>query len=88
VCGDAAETLGQWGGFDRITVTFAVDEVPEAWLAAIPEGGRMVAPVGRDSGQRLLRVDRIDGELVWSDHGAVRYVRNRGRESRLTQRPS
>ncbi|HEX9298309.1 MAG TPA: protein-L-isoaspartate O-methyltransferase [Polyangiaceae bacterium] len=88
VYGDAAETLGEWGGFDRITVTFAVDEIPERWLAAIPEGGRMVAPVGRDSGQRLLRVDRVDGELVWSDHGAVRYVRNRGRESRFTQPPS
>ena len=34
----------------------------------------MVAPVGRDAAQRLLRVDRVAGELVWSDHGAVRYV--------------
>ncbi len=88
VCGDAAETLEQWRGFERITVTFAVEEIPDSWLAAIPEGGRMVAPVGRETGQRLLRVDRVDGQLVWSDHGAVRYVRNRGREARLTQPPS
>jgi protein-L-isoaspartate(D-aspartate) O-methyltransferase len=85
VTGDAGQRLASWAGFDRITVTFAVDEIPSAWLDAIPEGGRMVAPVGRELGQRLLRVDRVDGELVWSDHGAVRYVRNRGKESRLEE---
>ena len=83
VTGDAGQLLASWAGFDRITVTFAIDEIPHSWLDAIPEGGRMVAPVGREFGQRLLRVDRIGGELSWSDHGAVRYVRNRGRESRL-----
>ena len=86
--GDAAETLASWRGFDCITVTFAVDDIPPAWLEAIPEGGRMVAPVGRDGAQRLLRVDRVAGELVWSDHGAVRYVKNRGRESRFLDPPS
>jgi len=87
-CGDAAETLASWRGYDRITVTFAVDDIPPAWLDAIPEGGRMVAPVGRDAAQRLLRVDRVSGELVWSDHGAVRYVKNRSRESRVLEPPS
>jgi protein-L-isoaspartate(D-aspartate) O-methyltransferase len=82
---DAGEMLSAWQGFDRITVTFALNEIPAAWLAAIPEGGSMVAPVGRDHGQRLLRVDRVEGDLVWSDHGAVRYVRNRGREPRLEE---
>jgi protein-L-isoaspartate(D-aspartate) O-methyltransferase len=81
--GDAAEKVASWMGYERVTVTFAVAQIPDAWLAAIPEGGRMVAPVGEESGQRLMRVDRINGELVWSDHGAVRYVRNRGREPHL-----
>jgi hypothetical protein len=35
-----------------------------------------------------MRVDRIDGKLVWSDHGAVRYVRNRGREPLIEDPPS
>lgn len=82
--GDAAEVLAGWRGFDKITVTFAIDEVPPAWLDAIPEGGSMVAPVGREGAQRLLRVDRMSGQLAWSDHGAVRYVRNRSRRF-LTQ---
>jgi protein-L-isoaspartate(D-aspartate) O-methyltransferase len=87
-CGDAAEVLTSWRGFDRITVTFAIDEIPQAWLDAIPEGGSMVAPVGREGGQRLMRVDRVSGQLTWSDHGAVRYVRNRGREPRVLDPPS
>jgi protein-L-isoaspartate(D-aspartate) O-methyltransferase len=84
-CGDAAEMLAGWGGFDKIAVTFAVDDIPEPWLDAIPEGGSMVAPVGRDGSQRLLRVDRKSGSLIWSDHGAVRYVRNRGRDAPLVE---
>jgi protein-L-isoaspartate(D-aspartate) O-methyltransferase len=85
--GDAGDLLPQWRGFGRIAVTFAVDELPLSWVDAIPDGGRMVAPVGRDSAQRLLRIDRQGSELSWSDHGAVRYVRNRGRSQRLGDVP-
>ncbi len=83
VQGDAGDKLTSWSGYNRVTVTFAIDRVPDAWLAAIPEGGSLVAPVGSEAGQRLLRVDRVEGQLLWSDHGAVRYVRNRGREPHL-----
>jgi protein-L-isoaspartate(D-aspartate) O-methyltransferase len=86
--GDAGDKVPSWTGYNRVTVTFAVESVPDAWLAAIPEGGRMVAPVGLETGQRLTRVDRVDGQLVWSDHGAVRYVRNRGREPHVDDPPS
>ena len=88
VQGDAGDMVASWGSYNRVTVTFAVDRIPDTWLAAIPEGGSLVAPVGYESGQRLLRVDRVDGQLVWSDHGAVRYVRNRGREPHLQDPPS
>jgi protein-L-isoaspartate O-methyltransferase len=85
VQGDAGDMVAAWTGYDRMTVTFAVSRIPDAWLAAIPELGRMVAPVGHESGQRLMRVDRVEGQLVWSDHGAVRYVRNRGREAHVEE---
>jgi len=87
LAGDAGELVDHWRGFSQITVTFAVDELPVSWLEAIPEGGRMVAPVGRDNAQRLLRIDRKNGELSWTDHGAVRYVRNRSRSQRLADVP-
>lgn len=88
VQGDVGEMVARWAGYSRTTVTFAMTRIPDAWLTAIPEGGRMVAPVGHEGGQRLMRVDRVQGELVWSDHGAVRYVRNRGREPHLEDPPS
>ena len=46
-CGDAADSIGRWRGSERISVTFAVDEIPTPWLDALPEGGRLVAPVGK-----------------------------------------
>jgi protein-L-isoaspartate(D-aspartate) O-methyltransferase len=85
VQGDAGEMVRRWAGCERVTVTFAVNRIPDAWLAALPEGGRLVAPVGAEAGQRLVRVDRVQGQLVWSDHGAVRYVRNRGREAQMDE---
>jgi protein-L-isoaspartate(D-aspartate) O-methyltransferase len=77
---DAVTSVESWGGAAKIVCTFAVREIPEAWLPAIPEGGCLVAPVGPFGGdQRLVRLDRAGGRLVTTDHGAVRYVGNRSR---------
>jgi protein-L-isoaspartate(D-aspartate) O-methyltransferase len=78
ITGDAGKLLTHWSGFERVTVTFAVEELLPSWLEGLPEGGRLVAPVGTANAQRLVCVNRQRGELVWTDHGAVRYVRNRG----------
>lgn len=76
--GDAVTSAPDWGGAGKVVVTFAVEALPSSWLARLPEGGRLVAPVGaRDRDQRLVLVRRNRGEVVQSDHGAVRYVRNR-----------
>jgi protein-L-isoaspartate(D-aspartate) O-methyltransferase len=76
--GDAGKLRSHWSGFERVTVTFAVDTLLPSWLDGLPEGGRLVAPVGTANAQRLVSVNRQGGQLIWSDHGAVRYVRNRG----------
>jgi protein-L-isoaspartate O-methyltransferase len=60
----------------KVVVTFAVDAVPRPWLEALRDGGRLVAPVGKTE-QRLTLVERRRGVLVETDHGAVRYVKNR-----------
>jgi protein-L-isoaspartate(D-aspartate) O-methyltransferase len=76
--GDAMRLDQAKNGAKKICVTFAVERMPKAWLDAIPEGGRMVAPVGpRDRDQRLVRFVRQNGEIRTSEHGAVRYVKNR-----------
>ena len=77
-CADAVTSARDWGDAGKVVVTFAVEALPEAWVAGLPEGGRLVAPVGgRDRDQRLVLVRREGGAVVESDHGAVRYVKNR-----------
>jgi protein-L-isoaspartate(D-aspartate) O-methyltransferase len=79
VAGDAGALVDLWRRCPRISIAFAVAAVPFAWIDALPEGGKMVVPVGEGDYQRLMRVDRLaDGGLDWSDHGGVRYVPNRG----------
>ncbi|HEX3771382.1 MAG TPA: hypothetical protein VHV30_10975, partial [Polyangiaceae bacterium] len=80
VGGDAMTSASSWrdyGDAKKVVVTFAVDALPAAWVEALPEGGRLVAPVGGKSEQRLTLVERRRGALVETDHGAVRYVKNR-----------
>ena len=78
VHGDAVTSAPEWWGATKVSVTFAVDALPGAWLEALPEGGSIVAPVGpREKDQRLVLVRREGGRLVETDHGGVRYVKNR-----------
>jgi protein-L-isoaspartate(D-aspartate) O-methyltransferase len=77
-CSDAIGSVGLWGDATKIACTFAVDELPRAWLDAIPEGGLLVAPVGpRERDQQLVRVAREASALRITHHGGVRYVKNR-----------
>jgi protein-L-isoaspartate(D-aspartate) O-methyltransferase len=76
--GDAVLSTQHWTGATKIVCTFAVDRIPSAWLDALPEGGVLVAPVGsRDRDQQLTRILRRHGRLDASQHGGVRYVKNR-----------
>jgi protein-L-isoaspartate(D-aspartate) O-methyltransferase len=76
--GDAVSSAAQWVPAKKVVVTFAVDALPAAWLEALPEGGMLVAPVGpRDRDQRLVLATKRRGRVVETDHGAVRYVKNR-----------
>lgn len=76
--GDAMDPTWATHGAPKVCATFAVGEIPDAWLDALPRGGVLVAPVGLDGAeQRLVRVRRDGDRFFESDHGAVRYVANR-----------
>ncbi|MDP9148360.1 MAG: hypothetical protein M3O36_00245, partial [Myxococcota bacterium] len=78
VHGDAMASAGAWRTSKKVVVTFAIESLPSGWLDALPEGGRLVAPVGaKDREQQLVLVQRQGGRIVESAHGAVRYVKNR-----------
>jgi protein-L-isoaspartate(D-aspartate) O-methyltransferase len=78
LCTDAIGSTPFWGAAPKIACTFAIDELPRAWLDALPDGGILVAPVGpREKDQQLVRVVREAGDLRVTHHGGVRYVTNR-----------
>jgi protein-L-isoaspartate(D-aspartate) O-methyltransferase len=61
--------------FDRIIVTAAADEVPEALVAQLAEGGKMVLPLGpRDGTQHLVKLTKTVQGLSRQNLIAVRFV--------------
>ena len=64
----------EYAPFGGILVTAGAAALEPALFEQLPEGGTLVAPIGAANGQRLLRVRRIDGELVREDLGAVVFV--------------
>jgi len=73
---DGMEGAGAYAPFDRIIVTAAALEVPEALTAQLAPGGVMVVPVGATGEvQSLIRLRKTEGEsLVREDLMAVRFV--------------
>ncbi len=70
IYGDGYNGLKAEAPFDRIIVTAAPDEIPPPLLEQLARGGRMVVPVGEQSGVQELMVvtknqkGRIDRETV------------------------
>ncbi len=67
-----------WKGalpFDRIIVTAAAHEVPAMLLKQLAEGGIMVIPVGSNTEQILLRIEKMpDGSIQQQHLMGVRFV--------------
>jgi protein-L-isoaspartate(D-aspartate) O-methyltransferase len=63
------------GSFDRIMVTAAMEEIPEALTQRLEPGGVLIAPVGPHQGtQTLVRMIRTEGGMVRKDLVDVRFV--------------
>jgi protein-L-isoaspartate(D-aspartate) O-methyltransferase len=58
--GDGARGLPEHAPFDRILISAAAPEIPEALLAELAEGGRLVMPVGGAETQTLVTCERDD----------------------------
>jgi protein-L-isoaspartate(D-aspartate) O-methyltransferase len=69
---DVPETLGT---FDRIIITAAMEEIPEALLGRLEPGGVLIAPVGPiNDRQFLVRVVRTANGFDRQQLVAVRFV--------------
>ena len=75
IFGDGFDIPAGAGTFDRIIVTAAMEQIPEALTERLEPGGILIAPVGPHKGsQTLVRVVRTDAGLERKDLVDVRFV--------------
>jgi protein-L-isoaspartate(D-aspartate) O-methyltransferase len=73
--GDGYKGWPEAAPFDRILLTAAPPEVPEALVSQLKDGGLLVAPIGEANGvQTLYRYLKTGGKLSKQDLGSVRFV--------------
>jgi len=73
--GDGFDVPGGAGDFDRIIVTAAMEQIPDALTRRLAPGGVLIAPVGPHQGvQTLVRVVRTEGGFERKDLVDVRFV--------------
>ena len=75
IAGDGFAGVPAQAPFDRIIVTAAAQEVPDALVAQLAEGGKMILPLGpRDGTQHLVKLTKTAGGLARQNLIAVRFV--------------
>jgi protein-L-isoaspartate(D-aspartate) O-methyltransferase len=75
IAGDGFAGVPAQAPFDRIIVTAAAEEVPEALVAQLAEGGKMMLPLGpRDGTQHLVKLTKTVQGLSRQNLIAVRFV--------------
>ncbi len=73
--GDGYDIPASAGTFDRIIVTAAMEQIPEALTERLEPGGILIAPVGPHHGtQTLVRVTRTDTGFDRRELVDVRFV--------------
>jgi protein-L-isoaspartate(D-aspartate) O-methyltransferase len=73
--GDGYKGLPAFAPFDKILITAAAPEIPEALIGQLKTGGWMVVPVGGSDVQTMSVITKNgDGTLATKTHGAFRFV--------------
>jgi protein-L-isoaspartate(D-aspartate) O-methyltransferase len=60
--------------FDAILVAAAAPSMPEPLLEQLAEGGRIIAPIGAEDRQELVRVTRHGTQYLSERREACRFV--------------
>jgi protein-L-isoaspartate(D-aspartate) O-methyltransferase len=72
--GDGYKGWPEAAPFDRIIVTCSPENVPQALVDQLREGGRLIVPVGERFQQTLYRFDKINGKLKAQPLEATMFV--------------
>jgi protein-L-isoaspartate(D-aspartate) O-methyltransferase len=75
IYGDGFMGLPSYAPFDKIIITAAAPYVPPKLVEQLKPGGIMVAPVGDDSGQKMLRIRKDkEGNVTEEELGDFSFV--------------
>ena len=73
--GDGYKGKPQYGPFDGIIITAAVQEVPQLLLQQLKTGGRLIVPLGTSDSQIMTVVEKKGtDDFIYSDHGNFVFV--------------
>jgi protein-L-isoaspartate(D-aspartate) O-methyltransferase len=69
-------TLGwpEQAPYDAILITASTPDIPPPLIEQLAEGGRLVAPVGGQGYQELIKVEKQQGKVERTYHGGVVFV--------------
>jgi len=73
--GDGYKGLPAFAPFDRILITAAAPDIPDALLEQLKPGGILIAPVGKSDIQIMTSIQKNnDGAVTRAEHGTFRFV--------------
>ncbi|MGH7934941.1 MAG: protein-L-isoaspartate(D-aspartate) O-methyltransferase [Candidatus Binataceae bacterium] len=78
-CGDGSEGWIEAAPFDAILVTAAMPGIVRPLLDQLAPGGRLVAPIGEDELQTLVRIGRVNGSWQEEYFGECKFVKMAGK---------
>ena len=78
-CADGSEGWPEMAPFDAILVTAAMPGIPRPLLEQLAPDGRLVAPIGEDELQTLVRISRSKGSWREEYFGECRFVKMTGK---------
>lgn len=80
VTGDGSEGYPEEAPYDAIIVSAAMPHIPLPMLRQLGPGGRLVAPIGEEELQSLVRVRLKNGHWQEEYFGECRYVKLTGKQ--------
>lgn len=73
--GDGYQGLPKYAPFDKIIITAAAPYIPDALLEQLKPGGILVAPVGDENGQKMVRLSKdLQGNITQDILGDFSFV--------------
>ncbi len=72
--GDGWQGCPEHAPFERIIISAAPPSPPQALLEQLGHGGFLVAPIGHQPAQRLVRIRRVGSDYQEEEFGGVSFV--------------